>query len=44
MDKNGQSLDKSIGENDIFSSWEILINKYDSVNELKAFLSGFTTD
>ncbi|MBE5737105.1 MAG: hypothetical protein E7348_01760 [Clostridiales bacterium] len=44
VNKNGQSILEVLGEEDIFSLWETLISKYDNVNELKAFLSGFSDD
>lgn len=44
VDKNGQTICEVVGEADKFSLWEVLINKYDNVNELKAFLSGFSDD
>ena len=44
VNKNGQTICEVVGEEDKFSLWEVLINKYDNVNELKAFLSGFSDD
>lgn len=44
VDKDGQTICEVVGEEDKFSLWEVLINKYDNVNELKAFLSGFSDD
>lgn len=41
---DGKTLYEVIGEDDSLSLWEALINKYDNVNELKAFLSDFRDD
>lgn len=41
---DGQTLYEVVGEDDSLSLWETLINKYDNVNELKAFLNDFRDD
>ena len=44
VDKNYQGLDDAVGGEDSLSMWKTLINKYDSVNKLQAYLGSFVKD
>ena len=44
VNKNGQTLYDVVGECNGISLWESLINMYDTISKLKAFMSGFSDD
>lgn len=44
VDKNGKTICEAVEEYDRDSLWEALMNKYNNVNYIRAFLDGFSDD